>query len=133
MESSKATARHIKKVAGDPQVAQMNLMHHQCTEVSYGKYKKWKPPVKQKQVQYKNGEQRPPNQYMKNFGPRLAYKSKDRCNKCGDSAHLEGFQCPVKNSNARHAISLAIIQAFVSRRPSKNKPLTSTGNPKCIS
>ena len=40
MESSKATARHIKQVAGDPQAAQINLMHHQCTELSNGKYKK---------------------------------------------------------------------------------------------
>ena len=32
MESSKATARHIKQVAGDPQVAQINLMCHQHTE-----------------------------------------------------------------------------------------------------
>ena len=33
MESSKATARHIKQVAGDSQVAQINLMCHQCTEL----------------------------------------------------------------------------------------------------
>ena len=42
MESSKATARHIKQVAGDPQVAQINLMHHQCTELSNSRYKKKK-------------------------------------------------------------------------------------------
>ena len=118
-ESSKTTARHIRQVAGEVQAAQINLMHHQCTELPDGKYKKRKPQVKQKQVQYKNVEQRPPNQYKKTFHPRLAHKSKDRCNKCGDSAHLEGFQCPAKNSNARHATSLAIIQAFVSEDPAK--------------
>ena len=37
MESIKATARHIKQVAGDPQAAQINLMHHQCTELPNGK------------------------------------------------------------------------------------------------
>ena len=42
MESLKATARHIKQVVGDPQVAQINLMHHQHTELSNGKYKKKK-------------------------------------------------------------------------------------------
>ena len=31
LESSKATARHIRQVAGDPQAAQINLMHHQHT------------------------------------------------------------------------------------------------------
>ena len=96
MESSKATARHIKQLAGDPQAAQINLMCHQCTELSNGKYKKKKSSVKQKQVQHKNAEQRPSNQYKKNFDPRWAHKNKDRCSKCGDYAHLEGFQCPAK-------------------------------------
>ena len=48
------------------------------------------------QAHQKNGEQRPPNQYKKNFDPRLAYQKKDRCSKCRDSAHLEGFQCLAK-------------------------------------
>ena len=96
MESSKATPRHIKQVAGDPQVAQINLMCHQCTELSNGKYKKKKSSARQKQLQHKNVEQRPPNQYKKSFDPRLAHKNKYRCSKCGDSAHLEGFQYPAK-------------------------------------
>ena len=96
MESSKATARHTKQVAGDPQVAQINRMHHQCTELSNGKYKKKTSSAKQKQMQQKNVEQKPPNQYKKSSDPRLAHKNKDRCGKCGDSAHLEGFQSPVK-------------------------------------
>ena len=112
MECSNATARHIKQVAGDPQVAQINLMCHQCTELSNGKYKKKTSSAKQKQVQHKNVEQRPPNQYKKSLDPRLAYKNKDRCSKCGDSAHHEGFQCPVKKFQCKachkfgHYISL---------------------------
>ena len=47
MESSNATARHIKQVAGNPKVAQINLMQHQCTELSNGKYKNKKSLVKQ--------------------------------------------------------------------------------------
>ena len=133
MESSKTTARHIKQVAGDLQVAQINQMHHQCTELSNGKYKKKKSSAKQKQVKHKNVEQSPPNQYKKSFDHRLAHKNKDRCSKCGDSAHPEGFQWPAKNSNARHAISLTTTQAFAFRKPSKNKPITSTGNPLHIS
>ena len=39
MVNSKATARHIKQMAGDPQVAQINLMHHHQTELPNGKYK----------------------------------------------------------------------------------------------
>ena len=76
MESSKARARHIKQVAGDPQATQINPMHHQHTELANGKYKKKKSSAKQKQVQHKNVEQRPPNQYKKSFDPTLAHKTK---------------------------------------------------------
>ena len=129
MESSKATARHIKQVAGDPQVAQINLMHHQHTELATGKYKKKKTQSKQKQANQKNDEHRPPNQYKKSFDPRLAHKNKDRCSKCGDSAHLEGLQCPAKNTSAKHATTR---QAFAFKKHNTNNPITSTGNSLCI-
>ena len=38
-EGSKATARHIKQVAGEMQATQIHLMRHQHTELSNGKYK----------------------------------------------------------------------------------------------
>ena len=40
LESSKATAHHIKQEAGDLQAAQINLLRHQHTEIPAGKYKK---------------------------------------------------------------------------------------------
>ena len=42
LKSSKATACHIKQVAGDLQAAQINLLRHQCTELPAGKYKREK-------------------------------------------------------------------------------------------
>ena len=53
LESSKATAHHIKQVAGDPQVVQINLLRHQFAELPTDKYKKKRPPVKSKQLHYK--------------------------------------------------------------------------------
>ena len=128
MESSKTTARHIKQVAGDPQVAQINLMHHQHTELSNGKYKKKKSSAKQKQVQNKNVKQKPPNQYKKSFDPRLVHKTKIGVASGEIQGFLKGSNAQQKNSNARHAISLATTQAFAFRKPSKNKPITSTRN-----
>ena len=95
-ESSKATARHIKQVAGETQATQIYLMRHQHTELSNGKYKKWKPQAKPRPMQNKNAEQKQPSHYKKSFDPRSTYKQKDRCSKCGNSTHLEGFQCPAK-------------------------------------
>ena len=48
MESSKATAKHIRQVAGDLPVAQIQLMHHQHTELLTENYIKWKKTTKQK-------------------------------------------------------------------------------------
>ena len=95
-KSSKATARHIKQVAGETQATQIHLIRHQYTELSNGKYKKWKPQAKPRPMQNKNGEQKPPSHYKKSFDPKSDHKQRDRCSKCGDPTHLEGFQCPSK-------------------------------------
>ena len=96
MKSSKATARHIRQVAGDMQTAQINLMHHQCTELPAGKNKRRKPVVKQRQPYPKNAEKQASSQFKRHFDPKPAHKNTDRCSKCGDSAQWEGFQCPAK-------------------------------------
>ena len=98
-ESSKATAKHIKQVAGDTHTVQINLMRHQHTELSSGKHKKKKPFVKSRQSSHKNAgneNQQVLSHYKKSFDPKNTHKKKDRCSKCGDSTHVEGFQCPVK-------------------------------------
>ena len=33
---------------------------------------------------------------QKKFDPKQTHTSKERCSKCGDSRHIEGFKCPVK-------------------------------------
>ena len=48
MESSKATAKHIRQVAGDLPAAQIHLMHHQHTELLTRNYNKQKKATKQK-------------------------------------------------------------------------------------
>ena len=59
MESSKATAKHIKQVASNPQAAQINLMHHQHTELPPSNFKRKQKPFKSRQdnnKQYYNEE-----------------------------------------------------------------------------
>ena len=43
MESSKATAKHIRQVAGDLLAAQVQLMQHQRTQLPAGNYPRRKP------------------------------------------------------------------------------------------
>ena len=35
-------------------------------------------------------------QHKKRFDPKSEHNDKDRCSKCGDTAHIEGFQCTAK-------------------------------------
>ena len=99
LESSKATACHIKQVAGDPQAAQINLLRHQRTELPAGKYKKKKSGIKPRQSNHKNLG---PEGYhlqaqpKKRFDTCGTHNDKTRCSKCGDSVHIEGFQSPAK-------------------------------------
>ena len=65
-ESSKATTRHIKQVAGAMQATQIHLMRHQCTELSNGKFKKLKPHTKPRPIQNKNAEQKQ-SSYQKRY------------------------------------------------------------------
>ena len=48
------TARHTKQVASVPQVAQINLMRHQCTDLPASKHKKRKSFVKPRPPSHKN-------------------------------------------------------------------------------
>ena len=129
----KATERHIKQVAGDHHVAQLNLMCHQHTELPNGKYKKKNPQTKQKQAHHKTGEQRPPNQYKKSFDPKLAHKKKDNAASAEILVILKGSSVQLKSISAKHATSLATTQDFASRKSSKNYPITITENPLHIS
>ena len=55
------------------------------------------------------------------------YKNKERCQKCGDSIHIEGFQCPVKKYQCKschkygHFRSLCYQKKQVSFKPRKPK------------
>ena len=93
MESSKTTARHIKQVAGDPQVAQINLMQHQCRGLSNGKYKK-KPPPSRNKYSIRMWSKEHQTSTRRALTLDWLIKNKDRCSKCEDSTYLEVFQCP---------------------------------------
>ena len=98
MEALKATVHQIKQVASDPQVVQINLMRHQCTNLPPSNHKK-KQPFKSRPPSHKwysSEHQQQVPCYKKKFDPKQAHTRKDRCSKCRDSKHMEGFKCPAK-------------------------------------
>ena len=99
LESSKATACHIKQVAGNLQAAQINLLRHQRTEIPAGKYKKKRPTMKPKQSSHKhqgNVGYHPQAQPENRFETKGVHEDKSRCSKSDDSLNVQGFQCPAK-------------------------------------
>ena len=104
LASSKAMMRHIKQVSREPQVAQINLLHHQRTELPQHKYKKKKSHAKPRQGNSKLPCRNDPHQGQKIKGNHFPSTSNrpppsnnhNRCSKCGDTAHWEGFTCPAK-------------------------------------
>ena len=67
------------------------------------------------------------NNYKKSFDAKNVYKSKERCQKCDDSVHIEGFQCPAKKYQCkschryRHFTSLCYQKKQASFKPRNPK------------
>ena len=130
LESLKATACHIKQVAGDPQAAQINLLRHQRTELPAGKYKKKRAPMKPKQPSHKqqgNEGYHPQAQPKKRFDTKGLHNDKSRCSKCGDSVHVEGFQCLAKKYQCKACHKYG---HFTSMCYQKKQAPSSTGGPR---
>ena len=91
METSKATAKHIRQVAGDLPATQIHLMHHQHTKLLARNYNKHKKMTKQRLQNH-----RPEQMAKKSFDLQKLEKPSDKCIRCGDTLHTKGFQCPAK-------------------------------------
>ena len=94
-ESSKTTVYHSKQVAGDLKATQINLMRHQRTELPTNRHNKKRIPTGKPNPD-KTPENQVTNQVKKPYDNRKTHKMPDCCNKCGDSIHTQGFQCPAK-------------------------------------
>ena len=58
--------------------------------------KKRRPVSKQRQSHHKIPENQVTGKVKKHYDNIIVHKSKDRCNKCGDSIHVQGLHCPAK-------------------------------------
>ena len=95
MESSKATAKHIRQVAGDLPAAQVQLMQHQHTKLPAGNYPRRK--------QNSTSGQKPQNckapEVPTSWKPSDMQRPDthpDKCNRCGNTLHAKGFLCPAR-------------------------------------
>ena len=106
LESWQATAKHIKQVTNEPHATQINLLRHQRTELPPSKAQKRQNKFRHKpnfnrenhhQANYK------PNEFTREkFNPTQIHQNSERCHKCGDSQHIEGFRCSARKAQCKH-------------------------------
>ena len=106
LESSQATAKHMKQVTKEPHATQINLLRHQRTELPPSKAQRRQNKVRHKpnfnrennhQVNYK------PNEVTrKKLNPTQIHQNSERCHKYGDSQHTEGFRCSARKAQCKH-------------------------------
>ena len=95
MESSKAMAKHIRQVAGDLPVAQIQLMQHQCTQLPAGNY----PSRNKTSNAWRKLQNHKTPEILTSWKPSDLQKldaCSNKCTRCGDTVHAKGFQCPAK-------------------------------------
>ena len=118
-------------MSSDPQAVQINLLRHQRTEI---------PPNKSKRKQSKQNKFRTKHSFneehhhqtpqkqkefdRKKFNPKQIVQSSDRCHKCGDSNHIEGFQCSARRYQCRHCNKFGHFSSLCYRKQEsyKKKP-----------
>ena len=113
-ESSQATAKHIKQVTRDPQAVQVNLLWHQCTELSPSKS------MRQKKKKLFKFRQEATKHFQNARKPQEKSRSDpectDRCHKSGDFLQREGLDVQQQSTNVKFVRRLATAVACATRR-----------------
>ena len=106
LEGSQATAKHMKQVTNVPHATQINLLRHQRKELPPSKAQRrqnkfrHKPNFDRENHQQANYK---PNEFTrKKFNPTQIHQNSERCHKCGDSQHIEGFRCSARKVQCKH-------------------------------
>ena len=106
LESSKSTAKHIKQVSSEPQATRVNLLRHQRTELPPSKFqRKQRKAFRSRQANHKYQQEERQDerelQVQRKF--KQVYTSQeDRCNRCGDTPHIEGFRFPASRYQCKY-------------------------------
>ena len=129
MESSKATAEHIRQVAGDLLAAQIQLMQHQHTQLPARKYprRKQTSTVRRKPQNHKSPEI--PTSQKPSDLQQLDVHS-DKYTRCGDTLHAKGFQCPARKFHVNYVTNLDISLQYVIRKANSHQVPLKQENPK---
>ena len=96
-------------MSSEPQATQIHLLRHQRTELPHTKFqRKLNKRFKQRQPankKYQEDQYRERKPQMKERFYKTSQEhtsSENRCTRCGDSPHIEGFRCPASRFQCKH-------------------------------
>ena len=91
-------------MSSEPQATQVNLLRHQRTEIppNKSKWNQFNNKSRSRNVRYSSVANQQQVPYKKKFNPRQILNSDDRCQKCSDPNHIEGFQCLAHKYQCRY-------------------------------
>ena len=106
LESSKSTAKHIKQMSSEPQAAQVNLLRYQRRELPPSKFqRKQRKSFRSRQASHKYQKEDKQDERVPHAPGKFKQvhaSQEDRCNKCGDIPHIEGFRCPASRHQCKY-------------------------------
>ena len=116
IESSKAMAKHIRQVAGDIPAAQVQLMHHQRTQLPAGNYPRRKSHVNCKPETAKPQDTRSSHDVENTLS--CCNWIPPQTSTTGAATHhmQKAFNVQLESSNAKYATNLATSHQYVSRK-----------------
>ena len=92
LESSQATAKHMKQVTKEPHGTQIYLLRHQRTELPPSKAQRRQKKLRHKpnvnRENYHQANDKPNEVTWKKLNPTQIQQNSERCHKCGDSLHI---------------------------------------------
>ena len=131
MESPKTTAKHIKQVASDPQVVQVNLLQHHHTEILPSQSNKKTRTFKFRQEANMFNEYKPRMLQANKRRFHSECTRPERHPKCGDSQHREGFRCPASKHQCKICHKFGHFSSLCyKKRDGLHNPKRSLGSPR---
>ena len=120
LESSHATAKHMKQVTTEPHATQINLLRHQRTELPPSKAQRRQNKFRRKpnfnRENHHQANYKPNEVTKKKFNPTQIHQNPESCHKCGDSQHIEGFRGSTRKAQCKHYKKFCHFSSFCYRK-----------------
>ena len=118
-------------MSSELQATQVNLLRHQRTELPPSKFqRKQRKSFRSRLANPKHHKQdeRVP-QAHRNF-KQVHASQEDRCNKCGDTPHMEGFRCPASRHQCKYCHKFGHFSHLCFKKKQESGYKTGSRNPK---